>query len=213
MFSRHPFDWRRELRRLPSAWHLAFIQAAALLAALLMFITLAYWSLGRELGEMSRARMQDELAQFAAIYSQGGLPAVRAAAEAPQSVKGLVRITNVDGRALMESQAAAGNGYPWQALMPFYLGPAQTDWHLLDDAQRKKKLMVGRIGLGDGNRLWYARPDQEEQAAAGTVTRRLFLLGGLAAVLGLVPVVWFVQRVLQPLRTLTRAAHRLAQGP
>lgn len=72
--------------------------------------------------------------------------------------------------------------------------------------------MVGRMGLTDGNRLWYARANDEEQAAAGAATYRLLFIGGLAAVFGLVPVVWFVQKVLQPLRTLIRGAHRLAAG-
>ena len=215
MSFRPPFDWRRELRRIPSTWHLALLQAAALLAALLMFLGLAYWSVRRDLTEVSRARMQEELIELAALYNHGGLPALHVAATAQprEADRRIVRLTNADGDAMMESEVPISRDYPWRTLVPFYLGPGQMDWHILDHPLRREKLVVGRMGLLDGKRLWYARLDQEEMAAAGALTGRLFYLGGLAAFFGLVPVAWFVHRVLQPLRTLIRGAHRLAAGP
>jgi len=215
MFSRQPFDWRQELHRLPSAWHLALLQAAALLASLLLFLGIAFWSIRRDLTDGSRARMQEELVEFAALYNFGGLPPLYAAAAAQpnEADRRVVRLTNSEGDAVMESSVPASHDYSWDTLTPFYLGPGQMDWHILSRPQGKGKLVVGRIGLADGNRLWYARPDDEELAAAGEATYRLLLIGGLAAVFGLVPVAWFVQRVLQPLRILIRGAHRLAAGP
>lgn len=214
MFSRQPFDWRQELHRLPSAWHLALIQAAALLAALLLFLGIAFWSVRRDLTEASRSRMQEELVEFASLYNFGGLPPLYAvtAAQPQEADRRIVRLTTVDGEVLTESLLPANRDYSWDTLMPFFLGPGQMDWHILEHPQGRGKLVVGRIGLADGNRLWYARADNEELAASWAATYRLLFIAGLAALFGLIPVVWFVQRVLQPLRALIRGAHRLAAG-
>ena len=215
MFSKQPFDWRREWRKLPSALHLGLIQATALLSALLIFIGLAYWSMRRDAVEVSRARMEEELETFAAVYNHGGQEALKTAVPAlpPPSPHRLIRVTNVDGDPLLELGALVTANYDWDELKPFYLNHGEEDWHILQHPEKNERLIVGRIGLHDGKRLWYARTDIDARALAGNVTHQLFLLGCLASLIGVVPVIWFVQRVLQPLRVLIRTAHRLAVDP
>ncbi|MDB6120861.1 MAG: hypothetical protein JWO08_4642 [Verrucomicrobiaceae bacterium] len=214
MFSKQPFDWRKELRRLPSAWHLLLLQAAALLASLLLFLALAFWSIRRDLTNASRERMQEELVELGALYNYGGLPVLRvaAAAQSDEAHHRIVRVTNADGEPLIESQVPEKNDDVWRKLVPFYLVAGEADWHILAVPQQGGKLVVGRIGLADGNRLWYARADGEELVAAGAATHGLLIMGALSSMFGLVPLLWFVQKVLQPLRTLIRGAHRLAAG-
>ncbi len=208
MFFKRAFEWLK----LPSAARLALLQGVVQLTALLLFLALALWSVRRDLTEASRRRMQEELTEFAALYDQGGMAALKVAANAQPRDEGhrMVRITSPGGRVLLEAETS---GYSWVTLTPFYLASGEMDWHILKHPVRNEKLIVGRMGLGDGGHLWYARRDDEELAAAGGVVQRLFWLGCLAALLGLVPVAWFVQRVLQPLQTLIRGAQRVATGP
>ena len=211
MFFKRPFDWRR----LPSALHLALIQAAALLAALLVFLVLAFWSVRRDLTDVSRDRMEEELTEYAAAYDHGGLASLRALTSVPtrSGHTRIVRVTNVDGEATLESDEPLSREYNWRALTPFFLSPGQTDWRILMHPDRDEQLIVGRVGLKDGNRLWYSRPDHEARAAAGGIVYRLWIAGLLSALLGVMPVAWFVHRVLQPLRTMVETAHRLAIDP
>ncbi len=215
MFFKRSFDWRKGWRRLPSAWQLALIVTASWLAALGLLLAVARWSVRRDLTEAARRRMQEELAEYAALYNQGGLPALRMAASVPfdGDERRIVRVTGADGAALLESGVPAGRDDSWEALTPFFLDPGQTDWHILREPENPERLVVGRIGLKDGKRLWYARLDGGELASAGGITYRLFLVGMVLTLFILVPLGWLVRHVLQPLRTLTTSAQRLAADP
>ncbi len=211
MYFRQAFD----SLKLPSAGRLALIQGGVLLTSLLLFLFLARWSVRRDLTEASRLRMEEELHEYAAVVEHGGLPALKAAVGAlpEDQQRRIVRLTDLEGEVMLDTKPEVSREHHWDTLTPFHLEEGEMDWHILRHPERDERLIVGRVGISGGRRLWYARVDGEELAASGGLVGRLFWLGCLASLLGLVPVVWFIQHVLEPLKSLIRGAQRLAVGP
>jgi signal transduction histidine kinase/HAMP domain-containing protein len=200
-------------RPVPSACRLAAMLLAILLLTLSVFMLVAQWWIGRNQGAIAQAVVHDDLEEYAVIYERSGLAELRQMFIAGDhgDTQGMM-ITERSGEKVLEKVPAHMREYGWDEL-PAYASPnGEHDWHTLSHPVRQEDVLVGRKLLKDGKVLWFARMDTEDRIFLKEIRRQLLLAGGVAVLVGMIPIVWFSMRVMRPVRRLIDDAKTLAPG-
>jgi len=202
---------KRPLDRIPSQWRLALMLALFVGTSIALTLLFVRRTVSRDLRQFDTAIIIDDLVEYAAIYASSGIQGVRDVFPAGQhSDSNALRITRPDGSILFEEMPEAMQLYTWPSKAP------DIDWsnrrtYLQEFTApvTELRLTVGTIELKDGNHLWFGRTDAEAQRYQYNITIYLWLAGILAAVVAMLPVLWYSHEVLTPIRAFTASARRL----
>lgn len=197
--------------RIPSQWRLALLLALFVGTSIALTLIFVRRTVSRDLRQFDTAIIVDDLVEYAAIYGSAGLRGVREVFPAGQhSASNGIRITRSDGSILLEEIPDSMLIYQWPQKVP------TVDWSVqrtylqeFMTAQSELRLTIGLIRLDDGNFLWFGRTNAEAQRYQHNITIYLWLAGILAAVVALLPVIWYSHEVLTPIRAFTASARRL----
>ncbi|MCE9520316.1 MAG: HAMP domain-containing histidine kinase [Verrucomicrobia bacterium] len=72
--------------------------------------------------------------------------------------------------------------------------------------------LIGRIVLPDGNILWCGRSDAADLVYLQHIHDYLWLAGVAAAIISLIPILWYANEVMHPVRSMIASAKALARG-
>ena len=180
--------------------------------ALLLTWALTSWALHRTFDEVGRAVIADDLGEYATIYEREGIAGVRSLFTAGSHEHDqILRIVSVSGETKLEILLPAQPDVRWPDLSrPPRPTRAETVWHR--EAVGDSILTIGRRRLADGAELWFGRTDSQDRLAINRVHHLILLAMCISAALTLVPVTWFANHVLRPVRSLIKSAHHLASN-
>lgn len=201
----------RILERLPATWRLAILQGAMVMGSIVLCVLLAGWALRSDLDRIAAAVVLDDLGEYAVIYNQGGINAVKQVFSAGKHEEDqAVRIVAPDGRVLFEQIPRAVAGHPWpvghSAEEPGAVPLIQSQ------TRQSNELLAGSERLDDGNVLWFGRTDSEDRSYERHIRSSLWLAGLGASLLSLGPLWWFSVQVLKPVRQMMLSAKNLSEG-
>jgi signal transduction histidine kinase len=199
--------------RLSSTWRLAILQGLLLISSVALCVLMAGWALRGDLTSIAKAVVLDDLGEYSVLYNRDGLRGlteVFAAGKHEESQA--VRIVASDGSVLFEQIPEAVRGYDWPSRAPLDLRPGGTMLTTLAHPTHPQHLLAGCQLLEDGNTLWFGRTDSEDRAYEDHIRANLWLAGLASAALMLLPLWWFADQVLRPVREMMVTAQTMSEG-
>lgn len=199
--------------RLSSTWRLGLLLTVLIAGSTALCITVASWTMKRNLSSIARAVVLDDLGEYAVLYNRNGLKEIKDVfAAGGHENDQAVRITGSDGRVLFEQIPVAVAGYRWPDNAAANLQPSQTLLVTVEHEKREQQLLAGCQVLKDGNILWFGRTDAEDRAYVEHIRDDLWLAGLVSTVFMLLPLWWFVRHVLRPVQDMMKSTRKLAEG-
>ncbi|SKA94267.1 Signal transduction histidine kinase [Prosthecobacter debontii] len=201
--------WREKV---PSVWRLILLLVAVVsicIATILVFVRMA---VNQDMRQFHRNRISDELMQYSAIYTQSGLAGVKRVFQAtPRPLShDAMRLTTASGQIISEEMSSAAKGFIWpEQTMRSLLDKGDMDLMEVAATDREGRLYLGAIRLWDGNTLWMGRADTQSRMHLRNIEWHLWFAGLTAAMILLLPVMWFRHEVLRPILSFTRTAERM----
>ena len=192
-----------------SLWRVSAMVLSIVVLAVSMMCWLTSWLLSQSLGTISRAVIEDDLGEYSVLYEKGGVEMIRSLYAAGSHQKyHVLRVLDAKGADLlsMQSEGIVAQNIP---LPPVSQG--MTTWKTTPMSNGDLLLLGGR-GLKDGARIWFGRTDREDRQILSGVQRQFFLSAIFTAVISMLPVLWFVRRVLCPVRSFIESARILTEG-
>jgi signal transduction histidine kinase len=197
--------------QMPSQWRLALLLGVISLSSLALAVFFVRSAVSRDLRRAERAVVRDDLVQYCAVYEQAGVAGVKAVFAAGRHEEhGALRICDAKGRVLHEQMPDALRSHPWPSTAPESLiQPGDTVQQELMTPDHPLPMSIGAIRLGDGNTLWLGRSNAEAERYLLNIQNHLWLAGIAAALIGMLPVLWYSYDVLHPIKAFTASAKRL----
>jgi len=197
--------------KMPSQWRLSLLMGLIVGSSIALTIFLVRVAVNQDLRRADQAVILDDLVGYAAIYAHTGLRGVQDVFSAGQHAdsNGL-RIMDQAGHILYEQMSEAMRDYPWPIVAP-------TDLHKRGDTQQSAiafdtapyHLSLGAIRLHDGNTLWFGLSSVEAERYLSNIQNHLWLAGIMAALVAMLPVLWYSYDVIHPIKAFTASAKRL----
>ena len=201
------------LDRLPSTWRLAILQAIAVGTSIALCLTLAGSALRSDLETKARSTILDDLREYSVLYSALSTAGIEKLFKAGQHEDiQAVRVTGADGAVVWESLPEDGSTFAWPDLLHLRKLAHVIDLVTVEHPVGAEHLLIGRIVLGDGNVLWYGRSDTSDRSSLKRIHDYLWLAGVAAALIALVPIFWYANEVMRPVRSMIASAQALARG-
>lgn len=167
--------------------------------------------LSRSLGIISHAVIEDDLGEYAVLYARRGLDGIRKLYEAGAHEHGhVLRVMDRQGNVKLDIRSPEVQ----EQELPALVSPAtgETTWITTPLRDKSGTLLLGGRILDDGEQLWFGRTDVEDQEILASIRSHLLLGAMLAMVIALGPVIWFLRRVLLPVRSFITAARTLTEA-
>lgn len=167
--------------------------------------------LSRSLGTISRAVIEDDLGEYAVLYARRGVDGIRKLYEAGAHEHGhVLRVLDRQGNVHVDIRSPEVTAEDLPTLVPPTAG--DTTWITAPLRDKSGTLLLGGRVLSDGEQLWFGRTDVEDQQIMADVRRHLLIAAFVAMIIALGPVVWFLRRVLLPVRSFITAARTLTEA-
>lgn len=196
---------------MPSEWRLTLLLALIIGSSIALTLFFVRDAVSRDLRRADHEIIMDDLVEYAAIYEYTGVAGVSEVFPAGQHEESnALRITDTAGKPVYETIPEVMKLYPWPALPPAEL-IKRGDTHLTEIAlaERPHRLSLGAIRLKDGNTLWFGRSSVEAERYLTNIKYHLWLAGITAALVALLPVLWYSHDVLNPIKAFTASAKSL----
>ncbi len=196
---------------MPSQWRLAVLMLLIVGCSIALALFFVRAAVSNDLRAADRAIIFDDLVEYAAIYNHSGLPAVQEVFPAGQhSGVNALRITTKAGALVCEMMPEAFRRFPWPTEAPPQLArKGDTSWKEISVASPRTQLIIGAIRLRDGNILWFGRTDAAAERYLTNIRYHLWLAGITAALISLLPVLWYSHDVIRPIQSFITSARRL----
>jgi signal transduction histidine kinase len=123
-----------------------------------------------------------------------------------------VRVTGADGHVIWTHQPKGEDPFNWPETQRLRKLSTVPDLVTVEHPAGDDDLLIGRIVLRDGNVLWYGRSDKVDAAYLRHIQHYLWLAGLAVAVIALIPIFWYANEVMQPVRGMIASAKALARG-
>jgi signal transduction histidine kinase len=198
---------------LPSQWRLGILQSVLLLGSVLLCMIVVSLALQRDLGSIATAVVLDDLGEYSTLYNREGLDAIEKvyAAGKHEDHQG-IRVTRIDGKIVFERMPALLQEFPWPHDPPPAIHSESSVLSTYEHPANGMQLLIGCRLLADGNVLWFGRTNAEDTAYVDRIQQYLWLAGLVATALAMLPMAWFMQHVLDPVKEMITSAQHLAQG-
>lgn len=198
---------------LPSTWRLGILQLLLIICTVALCIAQASWVMRRNLSNIARTVVLDDLGEYAVMYNRQGLDEItHIFAAGKHEEDQAVRITSPEGQLIFERIPAAVAGYEWPMLPHEPMVEGRSSLLTAKNPEKANTLLIGCRTLRDGNILWFGRTDEEDAAHVDRIRRKLWLAGLASTLLMLLPLLWFTRHVVQPVQAMVERARTLAQG-
>ena len=197
--------------RLPSQWRLALLLALIIGSSIALTLFFVRAAVSQDLRRADQEIIMDDLVEYAAIYQHTGVAGVSEIFPAGQHAESnALRIMDADGKLIYATVPEEMSLYPWPTLPPKEL-LKKGDTALTDIAltERPQRLSLGAIHLHDDNTLWFGRSSVEAERYLTNIRKHLLLAGIMAALVALLPVLWYSHDVLNPIKAFTASAKNL----
>ena len=201
------------LDRLPSTWRLAILQAIIVGTSIALCLTLAGSALRHDLEANARRMVLDDVREYAVLYEKFGNANLSELFHAGRH-EGLqsVRVTAPDGHVVWTHQIEQGDTFVWPDVQHLRKLAAVPDLVTVEHPAGDDHVLIGRIVLRDGNVLWYGRSDKVDAAYLKHIHYYLWLAGLAVSIVALIPIHWYANEVMQPVRSMIASAKALALG-
>lgn len=167
------------------------------------------WLIGRSLGSISHAVIEDDLGEYSVLYENGGVEQIRKLYSAGSHERDHVMcVIDSKGTDLLVMQS---EGVESLKLSLPAVTADDTVWKTYSLHDGGTLLMGGRA-MKDGTQLWFGRTDREDRMILNQVQIQFFLSAIVSAVLAMVPVLWFGRWVLRPVRSFMESARILTEA-
>jgi signal transduction histidine kinase len=201
------------LDRLSSTWRLAILQAITIATSLALCLSFAARVLRGDLMANARDEVIDDICEHAAVYNDVGLHGVDVVFAAGHHAKDeATRIVLLDGRVIGEHLPGSPQPWVWPEDSKVSALPAESGRYTVELPSDSPHLLVGRIVLKDGAVLWHGRLDAVDAESISHIKTYLWLAGLGAAVIALIPVLWYARQVMRPVGQMIDSAKVLARG-
>ncbi|MCB1208438.1 MAG: HAMP domain-containing histidine kinase [Verrucomicrobiales bacterium] len=196
-----------------STWRLVVLQAITIGTSIALCLTLAGWALHRDLDEMGRKVVLDDLGEHAVFYEQEGIAGVqRLFASGQHNDDDVLRLVSADGKVLFDHHPTAAGNFHWPDSSHLRKLANVKGLVTIEHPENDEHILIGRVVLNDGAILWYGRMDAADREYLGHIRDYLWIAGIAAAVIALIPVFWYGGQVLRPVRSMIASAQKLARG-
>ncbi len=196
-----------------STWRLVALQAITIGTSIALCLTLAGWALHRDLDEMGRKVVIDDLGEHAVFYEAEGIAGVqRLFASGMHDEDDVLRVVSLDGKVLFEHQPEVPTKFHWPDASHLRKLANVKGLITIEHPENDEHILIGRVVLNDGAVLWYGRMDAADREYLGHIRNYLWIAGIAAAVIALIPVFWYGGQVLRPVRGMIASAQTLAKG-
>lgn len=202
------------LDRLPSTWRLAILQAIIVGTSIALCLTLAGSALRGDLEINARSVILDDLREYSLLYKKLGKQGVADLFNAGRHV-GIqaIRITSPDGKLVSEhTQEDEEKAFVWPDPLNLRKLAIVVDLVTVEHPKGSPHQLIGRIVLHDNNVLWYGRSDSADLAYLQHIHDYLWMAGVAAAIISLIPILWYANEVMRPVRSMIASARALACG-
>jgi signal transduction histidine kinase len=201
------------LNRLPSTWRLAILQAIIVGTSVALCLTLAGSVLRSDLESNARSVILDDLREYSLLYKQLGQQGVADLFNTGQHAAAQsIRITGPDSKVISEHMQAEGGAFAWPDLLHIRKLANVIDLVAVEHPAGSPHQLIGRIVLHDGNVLWYGRSDAVDRVYLQHIHDYLWMAGIAAAIISLIPILWYANEVMRPVRSMIASAQALARG-
>ena len=201
------------LDRLPSTWRLAILQAIIVGTSIALCLTLAGSALKADLEINARSVILDDLREYSLLYQRLGKQGVADLFNAGRHA-GIqaIRITTPDGKLVSEHKQEEDTAFVWPDLLHLRKLANVVDLVTVEHPAGAPHQLIGRIVLNDGNILWYGRSDAVDLVYLQHIHDYLWMAGVAAAIISLIPILWYANEVMRPVRSMIASARALALG-
>lgn len=199
------------IRPSSTLWRVLAMAFGIVVSTVLLMWVLSSWVLSRSLGSISRAVIEDDLGEYAVLYNKKGTEAIRRLYEAgAHQHDHMLRLIDHTGHVLIDARSPEIE----ERDVPVLLPPAAHEiaWISTPLHEKGATLLLGGRSLGDGEQLWFGRTDVEDRSILDSVRQQLLLAAGFALLIALLPVLWFMRRVLLPVRGFISTARALTDA-
>lgn len=197
--------------KLPSPWRLALLMVLIVISSILLILMFVRLAISKDMRMADRGIITNDLMEYAAIYTQIGLPGVKKVFSASQHTgRNAMRITTAYGQVIHQEIPKSLEVFQWPGqTAKSLLEKGDTDWMDIDSGEHPFQLNIGAIRLWDGNTLWFGRTDEMARRHQANVERHLWFAGLTASIIALLPVMWYIHDVLRPIQSFTLSAERM----
>lgn len=194
-----------------SQWRLAILMLLIVGASIALALFFVRAAVSADLQQAEQAVHFDDLVEYAAIYNHSGVSGVREVFPVRQNIEdNALRITTPAGVARLDLMPDRLRAFPWPPAAPARLeGAGDTIWMEVEQPDLPYHLILGAIRLQDGNTLWFGRSDTGTERYMTNIRHHLWLAGITAALIALLPVLWYSHDVIKPIQAFIASARRL----
>lgn len=199
------------LDRLPAIVRLGLMMLAVTLGGIATMLVTIRVVLQRDLDNLTRTAVLDDLQEYAAVYVKNDLALVQAMFEHCEHDEQVILCVQSAGGAVLYQKTSSLIAMPdWRQLDEAGLWTANrvAERRLSDNL----RLCMGRLALPDGNILYYGRTDLPETRFLNNVTRQLRWAGLVVGLLALLPIFWFSRTIARPIERLVSDARAASSG-
>lgn len=197
--------------KLPAVWRLALLLAGVAIVMTWLFFLFVHIAVRQDMRLDNRERLSEDLLQYAAVYSEGGVTGIKKLIQSSQPLwRNSLRLRTAAGQVIYEEIPSSMEKYTW---------PTETIQTLLkkDDLEVQEvkhpdlspTLYAGAIRLWDGHTLWLGRTDVRSLMQMHNIERHLWFAAFTVTLIVFLPLTWFSQDVVRPLRFFTLSAERM----
>ena len=196
---------------MPSQWRLTLLLALIIGSSIALTLFFARAAVSSDLRRADREIIMDDLVEYAAIYQHNGVTGVNEVFPAGQHAdSNALRITDDSGALVYEMIPEVMRQYPWPNMPPAELKEKGDTWQSEITLPSKPHwLSLGAIRLHDGRTLWFGRSSVDAERYLTNIKHHLWLAGITAALVALLPVLWYSHDVLNPIKAFTASAKSL----
>lgn len=197
--------------RMPSQWRLTLLLALIIGTSIALTLFFVRAAVSRDLRRADQEIIMDDLVEYAALYAHSGVSGVSDVFPAGQhGDSNAIRILSSDGKLVYELVPEVMAHYPWPTKAPEeLLNKGDTIQSEVTLTETPHRLSLGAIRLHDGNTLWFGRSSEKAERYLSNIKYHLWLAGITAALVALLPVLWYSHDVLNPIKAFTASAKSL----
>jgi signal transduction histidine kinase len=172
-------------------------------------LALAYYMLGAAVGAKDREVLQARLHEFAAVYDNYGLPALRSAIQQEEGPQKTIFVRLVDPLNDVQFVSVPDDWVTFHDIPSGIAGYRRTVGMIRIPKSPEKDFVIASAILPDNSLLQVGRSSNSREALLEPVRRSFIMVGGLTIVLGFAGGVLIAHRTMRPVRQIVATAHEI----
>lgn len=197
--------------KLPAIWRLALLLAGVAVVTTWLFFMFVNIAVRQDMRVDNRERLTEDLLRYSMVYSEGGLAGIKKLLHSSQPLwRNSLRLRTAAGQVLFEEIQTSMQPYQWPTeTVQSLLQKDDLDVLEINRPDHSATLFAGAIRLGDGHTLWLGRTDIRSLMQMHNIERHLWFAAFTATLIIFLPLTWFSQDVVRPLRFFALSAERM----